>query len=471
MANSETKKKFSIMGSLLNPYVLIAIMIVIAAVATYVVPAGLFDRVVSEATGKTVIDPDSFRFVEQTPVNLLQVFGAIPQGLINNAQIIFFVFIIAGSFEVLNSTGFTTAFVSMVIKKCEGREKLIFPIIITILAFLSGTIGMAEEVIVFIPIIMTLCKSMGYDELVAVGLAYCGVRSGHINGLMNPFTVGVAQSYAELPMYSGLGFRVAWCVVTIAITTFFVYRYAMRIKSDPTRSLMYGTAQEHELLDTESISQFTGTHKILGILMLATFALVIFGVSVYHWYLDELAAIFLAFGILSGVIGRLAPEELVGRFIDGAKNIMNGALIVGVAGGIVVLMEQGQIIDTIVYYSTNALRHLPKLLAVNGMYVFQWLLNLVIPSGSAQAATTMPIIVPMSDILGINRQVAVTAFHLGSGVPDLLTPACGPLMAVLAVAKVPFDKYIKWVMPILISWSILGFACVTMAQLINYGPF
>ena len=133
MANNETKKKFSIMGSLLNPYVLIAIMIVIAAVATYVVPAGLFDRVVSEATGKTVIDPDSFRFVEQTPVNLLQVFGAIPQGLINNAQIIFFVFIIAGSFEVLNSTGFTTAFVSMVIKKCEGREKLIFPIIITIL--------------------------------------------------------------------------------------------------------------------------------------------------------------------------------------------------------------------------------------------------------------------------------------------------------------------------------------------------
>lgn len=470
MGNNETKK-FDWSANLLNPYVLIAMMIVIAATATYLVPAGVYERVVSDITGKMVIAPDTFHFVEQNPVNLLDIFGSVPQGMINNAQIIFFVLLIAGAFEILNSTGFTTALVGMVVRKCTGREKLIFPVIITIFAFLSGTIGMAEEVIVFIPIILTLCKSMGYDELVAVGLTYCGVRSGHIHGLMNPFTVGLAQSYAELPMYSGLGFRVGWCVITIAITTFFVYRYAMKVKSDPSKSLMHGIEQEHDLLDVESVSEFTATHKTLGALMVGTFALIIFGVYKYGWYLDELAAIFLAFGIVAGIVGRLSPSEIVSRFIDGAKNILGGALIVGVAGGIVVLMREGQIIDSIVFYTANALSDLPKLLAVNGMYVFQWLLNLLIPSGSAQAATTMPIVVPLSDILEINRQVAVSAFTLGSGVPDLLTPACGPLMAALAVAKVPYNIYLKWVMPILISWSLLGFVCISMAQMINYGPF
>ena len=330
---------------------------------------------------------------------------------------------------------------------------------------------MAEEVIVFIPIIMTLCKSMGYDELVAMGLAYCGIRAGHINGLMNPFNVGIAQSYAELPMYSGLAYRVFWCVITIAVTAYFINRYATKIKADPTKSLMYGTDLEHELADPDEMGEITTTHKILGLLLLSTFGLVIYGVYQYKWYLDELAAVFLAFGILAGIIGGLTPARLANTFIQGAKNILGGALIVGVAGGILVILKEGQIVDSIIYYCTNMLSEMPKLLAVNGMYMFQWLLNLVIPSGSAQAATTMPIMVPISDILGINRQIAVTAFHYGDGVTNLLTPACGPLMAALAVAKVPFDKWLKWVVPILISWTLIGFAAVTVSQLINYGPF
>ncbi len=468
---SKQREKFRLIKDLLNPYVLIVIMIVIAALATYVIPAGLYDYVVSEINGKTVVDPTSFHLVAQSPVGLMQLFSSVSQGLINNAQIIFFVFIIAGAFEVLNSTGFTTSLVGMAIKKCAGKEKLIFPIIIIVLSILAGTIGMAEEVIVFIPIIMTLCKSMGYDELVAMGLAYCGIRAGHINGLMNPFNVGIAQSYAELPMYSGLAYRVFWCVITIAVTAYFINRYATKIKADPTKSLMYGTDLEHELADPDEMGEITTTHKILGLLLLSTFGLVIYGVYQYKWYLDELAAVFLAFGILAGIIGGLTPARLANTFIQGAKNILGGALIVGVAGGILVILKEGQIVDSIIYYCTNMLSEMPKLLAVNGMYMFQWLLNLVIPSGSAQAATTMPIMVPISDILGINRQIAVTAFHYGDGVTNLLTPACGPLMAALAVAKVPFDKWLKWVVPILISWTLIGFAAVTVSQLINYGPF
>lgn len=470
---AEKQKKWNsqkFIKNFLDPYVLIAFMIVLAAIATYLVPAGMFDRVVSEINGKTVVDPTTFRFVEQTPVNLMQILQSVLQGMINNAQIIFFVLIIAGSFEVLNSTGFTSSMVGVVINKCAGREKMIFPIIITVLSFLAGTIGIAEEVIVFVPILLSLSKSMGYDELVAVGLAYLGIRAGHINGLMNPFNVGIAQSYAELPMYSGLGYRVIWCVITIIITTYFIYRYAMKIKADPSKSLMYGSNIEHESIQTLDVT-FTTTHKILGALLLATFAGVIFGVYKYQWYLGELGAMFLGFGILTGVISRMAPAELVNNFITGAKNILGGALIVGVAGGILVILQEGQIVDTIIYYSTNALRDMPKLIAVNGMYMFQWLLNILIPSGTAQAATTMPIMIPISDILGINRQIAVTAFCYGDGVTNLLTPACGPLMATLAVAKVPYDKWLKWVAPVLVAWTMIGFVSVTVAQLINYGPF
>lgn len=467
------KSKESFWERILNAYVLIFIIIIFAAILTYIVPAGNFERFVNPETNKTMVNPDSFAFAASTPVGLFQVLSSIPSGLINASEIIFFVFIIAGAFEVLNKSGFTVALVGLILQKFKGRDKILFPIIVITLSFLSATIGMAEEVIIFVPILLALSKSLGYDELVAAGLAYCGIRAGHINGMMNPFNVGIAQGFAELPLYSGLGYRTIWCIITIIVTTAIIYRYACKIKKDPRRSLMYGVNLEdtENSVDFSSIQHFTNTHKVLGVTLFLTFGLTIYGVTTYGWYLKELAALFLGFGLIVGIISRFPANEISDAFLEGAKNILNGALIVGVAGGILVILKEGQIVDSIVFYASSLLQGLPKVLAANGMYVFQWVLNLIIPSGSAQAATTMPIMIPLADVLGINRQVAVTAFHYGDGVTNLLTPACGPLMACLAVAKVPYQKWLKWVVPMLLAWTLIGFASVTVAQLINLGPF
>ncbi|WP_130862526.1 YfcC family protein [Bacilliculturomica massiliensis] len=466
-------QKKNVWENILNAYVLIAILIVVSAVVTYVVPAGTYERVVDAVTNKTVIDPQSFQFVENTPVGVMDTLLSIPRGMQEAGSIIFFVFIVAGAFEVLNRTGFTEAFVNVTLRKFAGKEKILFPIVVTVLSFFAATMGMAEEVVIFIPILLALSKSLGYDELVAAGLAYCGIRAGHINGMMNPFNVGIAQSFAELPLYSGLWYRSIWCVITIAATSVILWRYAVKIKADPTKSLMYGVNQDWDTVDLRQLenSKFTRTHKILGVALLAVFALIIFGVMKYGWYLDEIAALFLAFGVAVGLIARFQVSDIAEQFLSGARSVLAGALVIGMARGILVVLQEGQIIDTIVYYAAELLSGTPKVIAANGMYVFQWLLNLIIPSGSAQAATTMPIMTPIADVLGINRQVAVTAFHYGDGVTNLLTPACGPLMTCIALAKVPYIKWLKWVVPMLIAWTLIGFAAVTGAQLINLGPF
>ncbi|WP_240842518.1 YfcC family protein [Acidaminobacter sp. JC074] len=471
--SEEVSGKSNLKQSLTHAYVILAVLIVACTLLTYIIPSGSFERVVHEATGKTVIDPSTFQYVDNSPVGLLGMLLAVPKGMKQVASIIFFIFIIGGAFEVLTQTGFTLAIVGHNIKKFQGKEWLLFPIIVIMLACLAATMGLAEEIIIFIPILMVLSKAMGGDELTAVGLAYCGARAGHINGMLNPFSLGTAQSFAELPLYSGLWYRSIWFVITIIVTTIIVYRYTMKIKRNPEKSIMYNPNKPsgQDDIDFSKIPDYTRTHKILGLALVASLALTVFGVFKYGWYINEIAAVYLGFGILFGLIARFPAHKIADYFLIGAKNIAFGALIVGVARGLLVVLQDGQVLDTITHFSANLLSGAPKLIAVNGMYVFQWILNILIPSGSGQAATTMPLMIPISDILEINRQVTVTAFHYGDGVTNILTPTSGALMACLAVGKVPYSKWVKWVVPMLVAWSIIGFSAVTIAQMINLGPF
>lgn len=454
-----------------NAYVLIFGIIIACALLTYIIPAGVFDRVIDPNTGKTVVDPTTFKYVERNPATLFNILKSIPLGMKEAASIIFFVFIVAGSFEVLSSTGFTEASIGVLLRKYQGKEQILFPMIITALAIGAATFGMAEETIIFVPILVALSKAMGYDSMVAVALAYGGIRAGHINGMINPFSVGIAQGLSELPLYSGLWFRSIFFVLTIIFTSIVILRYAKKIKMDPTKSLMYGIESDDYDVDFSTIPEFTTKYKILGLSVLGLLTLLIYGVYQYGWYLNEIAALFFGFGIFVGLVARMSSDEIATQYIKGAKGIVFGALIIGFARGILVVLEGGLILDTIIMKASEVLNTLPPVVAANGMYVFQWLLNIVVPSGSGQAATTMPIMVPIADLLGINRQVAVTAFHYGDGVTNLITPASGPLMAVLAMAKVPFEKWVKWVIPLLVGWTIIGFVAVTFAQIINLGPF
>ncbi|HYE82766.1 MAG TPA: AbgT family transporter [Clostridia bacterium] len=464
------KIKFSVPHTI----VILMILVLIVTALTYIVPAGSYDRVKNTATGRTVVDAASFKYVDPSPVSPLKMFQCIPKGFQQASSIIFFLLIIGGSFEIINRTRMTEAGIARVIKKLEKRKMLLFPALITLFALGASTFGMAEETIIFIPIIASICVALGYDVMLAAAICFCGVRVGTMCGMMNPFTIGVAQGISELPLYSGLGFRTIMLIIGIIITSAYVMWYAGRIKKNPEKSIMYGVNAEGSIetqIDFDNIPEYTKRHNLILLIVIIGFTAMIFGVIKLKWYIDEIAAVFLATGIIAGFVGGFKPNDMAKYFISGAQQLVLAALVVGTARSVLVVMTEGQIIDTIINYTVNGLQNLPTLAAANGMYVIQSFLNLLIPSGSGQAATSMPIMVPIADMMGINRQVAVLAYHLGDGVTNLINPGDGALMASLSIVGIPFEKWLKWVIPLAVIWTIFGFITVSIGHLMQFGPF
>lgn len=465
------KKRFTVP----HTYVLLFIIIIIAAILTYIVPAGAFEKVEDPNTGRMVIDVDSFEYKESTPVSFFDVFKGVHTGMKNASAIIFFIFILGGAFEIIQRTGVIDAGINKVLGSFSKQKNLLIVIIVFIFSIFGGTIGMAEEVIIFIPITMALFHKLGYDKIVGAGTVILGSRIGFTAGLMNPFTVGVAQGIAELPLFSGLGYRIIWYVALLIVSLWYMLRYAKKIEGDPTASVLYGH-KDYELHGAEDdntgeLLEFTKTHMFVSLVVVVGFGIMLFGILKYGWYMTEIAGIFLAIGIIAGLVGRLSLNTIAERFVAGAKELTYGALVVGVAASVLVMLEKGQIVDTIIHSAGSGLNKLPKVLAANGMYAFQLLLNVLIPSGSGQAATTMPIMAPLADMLGITRQTAVLAFHYGDGFTNMVSPTNGTMMASLAVAGISFERWIKWMGPLFIVWVGIGVASITIATLIGLGPF
>lgn len=454
-----------------HTYALLFLMIIMAVAMTYFVPAGSYDRVKDPNTGRTVVDPESFHYVEQTPVHPFGAFEAVHEGMVKAGDIVFFIFIIGGAFTIIRKTGVMDAGIHKVFVKFGNRQNLILILIMFLFSILGGTIGMAEEVIVFIPPAVLLCRQFGLDEMVGLAVTMIGARVGFTTGLMNPFTVGVAQGISELPLYSGLGYRIIWYVVIFVITTAYILRYAKKIKVDPLQSIMADYDEGGREVIAQEFPEFTKVHSVILAWILVCFGAMFWGIFKQGWYMRELAALFLLMGIGAGVLGRMGMNEISRAFVEGTKDLAFAALVCGVARAILVVLEQGQIVDTIIHGSASMLVGLPTMVAANMMYVFQLLLNFLIPSGSGQAMTTMPIMAPLADVLGITRQTAVLAFHYGDGFTNLVAPTLGSLMAALAVANVPFDRYLKWVMPLLFLWIGVGLLSVSIATVIRLGPF
>ncbi len=453
-------------------YALLFIVIIIAAILTYIVPAGEYERFVDEETGRTLVDPASFEFVDPEPVGFLDIFEAVQLGMIDAANIVFFIFIIGGAFGIIAATGAIDAGLGAAVKKLSGKDKILLIAIVILFSIGGGTFGMAEETLVFIPIGVMLAKRLGYDAMVGLAIVSLGARVGFGAGLLNPFNVGVAHGIAELPLFSGLQFRLFWYAVILIATIVFILRYAAKVKADPSKSYLAGMDNDNDYeVDETKIPDFTRTHAtVLGAVVVG-FIILIYGVFSLGWYINELAAIFLAIGVIAGLIGKLGINGTAKSFVTGARDITFGALIVGLARGILIVMEQGLIIDTIIFAGGTWLGYFPGVIAANGMLVFQTLLNILIPSGSGQAAATMPIMAPISDLAGITRQTAVLAYHYGDSITNLISPTVGTLMAGLAIANVPFARYARWVFPLVLIWLIIGMAAVTTAVFIGYGPF
>lgn len=460
-----TKKSFKIP----HTYVILCTIIIIATIASYIVPPGVYNRAKDERTGRTLADPQSYHHVERTAVSPFNMFKAIPEGMIDAADIVFFIFICGGVFTVLQATGAIDSGLSKAIIALRGNEKLLIPATMFLFSLMGATMGMSEEVIVFIPIGVALAKAVGFDDIVAVSMLSTGAAIGFSSGVANPFTVGVAQSIAELPLFSGWQFRLIGYFFLYASAVWYTLNYANKVKRDPTKSLMYGVEQQgggHETKNFDDIV-FTGTHKLVLAIIVAFLAFMLYGVMEKGYYIIELATIFLAMGIIGGLVGKLSPSDIARNFVRGCADITFGALVVGISRGILMVLQEGQIIDTIIHGLATLVSPLPGGVAAMGMFWVQSVINFFIPSGSGQAATTMPIMTPLADMIGLTRQTAVMAFHYGDGFSNSIIPTSASLMGVLAMAKVPYEKWVKFIAPLMVIWTVIGSAMCFIAAVIK----
>lgn len=457
MGMEQARKKKKKIWGIPHTYAIIFSIIILATIATYFVPAGEYERI--EVDDREVVVENSYAKVEQQPVSFFEMFTAVPQGMQEGARIIFYIFIVGGAFGIIQKTGAIESGVHTLVQKMKDSGILLIPMSMIIFSILGFTTGMSEETLIFVPIGIAISRALGYDALVGTAMVSMGAASGFIGGMMNPFTVGVAQEIAEVQLFSGIGFRsvVYVFIITAAIT--YVMRYAMKVKNDPTKSILYDlqkNKKDIEVKEQYTFEKFNIRHALV-LLSLATGILVnMYGVFQLDWFLDELAANFLMIGLLSGLIGGLGVNKTFDALVDGMKLVAFGALIVGFARTILVVLESGVIIDSVVYALVQFISNLPQALNAIGMFVVQVIVNFFIPSGSGQAATTMPVMVPISDLLGMERQVAVLAFQYGDAITNSIIPTSAALMGYLAIAGIPYAKWVKFIWKLILIWLVIA---------------
>ena len=455
-----------------HTYVIICGFVILMAILTYVIPAGSYSTVFNEEIGKDVIDPNSFEYVEKSPVSLLSLLTSVTLGMQGVGDVIFFVFIIGGSMEIINATGAIEHGVGTLARN-KFMGKFFIPVFAFVFGLMGATFGASDELVVFAPIGVAVAHAFGYDALTGLSAVTLGAACGFNAGFLNPFSTGVAQSIAELPMYSGIELRIVVFVIMFAVTVWYIMRYAKKVKADPKASIVYGCRCETEKEDVD-ISQIAKMGKrdvAIMLLFVAGIIFMVYGVFNWEWYIDEMSGIFIAVGVIAGIIGGLNLNKIANTFVEGAASLTFGAPVTGFAKAIVIVMEEGQIMDTIIHALSQAVIALPTGISVVGMFIVQIIVNFFIPSSTGQAATIMPIMIPLSDIVQVTRQTAVLCFQFGDGFSNSIIPTSTVLMSYLAVTKVPYNKWFKFIWPLMLIWICIGAVILIAANLINYGPF
>lgn len=455
-----------------NPMIILIVFLLIAAIATYIIPAGSFDRIADETTGYETVDPDSYHRVEQNPIKPFDVFKSFHKGLSGSASLIFFILIVGGSLQVIQDTGAIDIGLKNLIKRFAGRENLLLIMILLSFGVLSCFAACSEEFLAFMPLIYTVCLALGLDSMVAAFLVLGASSIGYCGGMTNAFTVGVAQNIAGLPVFSGMGYRTIVFIVFEIVSLVWICLYANKIKKNPEKSLMHDIDNQYRTeLDLSEIPPMTTRHKLVLLVFVLGVAVMVYGTLKEGFYLTEMSAVFVIITILSGLIGGLSGDRICDTFVKGVKDLVWVGLIMGICKALTNVLTDANIIDTIINAMARLLIGLPKSVAACGMFIVQDLINCVIPSGSGQAAVTMPLMVPLGDLLGINRQVNVLAFQFGDSLTNMVTPAGAKLMAGIAMCHIPYKKWMKFFLPCFILWVITACVLLIIATAINYGPF
>jgi uncharacterized ion transporter superfamily protein YfcC len=470
-----------------HAFALLTMVTALAAIATWVVPSGEYRRETRVVDGRerTVVVPGTFTHEPKaisfqgallggevpegmaTPVSLLGFLSAVPRGLEAAADIVFFIFLIGGTFGILQHTGTIPAAIRALLDRFGHSAPLLTVLIMLAIAIGGSTLGMGEEFIPLIPVFLVISNRLGYDRIYGLALVMLAADIGFAAATTNPFTVNIAQGIAELPFNSGLGLRLAFFALAMTITIAYVLRYGARIKANPAASLLAGDTEAMPE-DTFNNYQFTARHKLTLISCAGIFAVILWGVQARGWWINDMAGGFLLMGIVAAIACRLSLEESVRAYVHGLENMVVAALVVGFARAITVVLDDGHILDTLVHSAATALSDVPPYLAVEGMFLFQSTLNVLIPSGSGQAAVTMPLMVPLADVLGLTRQTAVLAFQFGDGLSNTIVPTSGMLMAMLALAKVPYSAWLRFTLPLFLMLSGLAAVFLVIAVAIGY---
>lgn len=503
---------------------------------TWFIPPGKYIEVKTESNGITKTEmvfyyqenlPDSYQAKVEPRMQTWQVFSALFKGFVKQSNIIIFILMIGGAFWIMNQSRaidigifaflkFTKKLEHNKILRSVGVDNIIIVLVMLMFSIFGAIFGMSEETIAFAIIIIPLSISMGYDSIIGVCMVYIAAHLGFAGAILNPFTIGIAQGLADIPLFSGIEYRIFSWVLINMVGIIFVLYYAKRIKRNPKLSPVYNEDdywRKREQADTTVIEYYTpkiawvvyfailatlavfsflypiskltignsiyklsiipistvlfailgfislrkSVHFFILLLLAYTILFLIVGVMGYGWYVMEIATLFMALGIASGMAINKSADEIAKLFLEGVKDILSAAIIVGLAGGIIVVLEDGGIIDSILYGLSKAMGNFGNVASVGVMYLIQTVINIVIPSGSAKAAITMPIMAPFSDLIGISRQATVMAFQFGDGFTNMITPTSGVLIAVLGVARIPYHKWVKWVWPLILMVVILGF--------------
>jgi uncharacterized ion transporter superfamily protein YfcC len=458
----------------------------ICSIFTYIVSSGTYERETIQVgtVERNVVIPGTYEELPKhispkgviigeevegkaSPVSFFGFLSAIPRGMEEAADIIFFIFIIGGVFGILQKTGTIMAFIQKLLEMFGHSANMLVIILMIAVSVGASTLGMGEEFLPLIPLFLVVSKKLGYDRVFGLGIVWLAAEAGFAAATTNPFTVNIAQGIAEIPLNSGMTFRLIFFVFALSITVIFLLRYGAKIKKDPSKSVMPDddfSLEEHSFEKVE----FKKEHLIILIIGAALFAFIIFAVQQFGWWISEMAGGFLLIGFSAIAISRMSLNNATKAFVKGMEDMVVAALVVGFARGVQVVLQDGQILDTIIYSAATQLSNFHQFIAAGGMLVFQTTLNFFIPSGSGQAAVTMPLMAPLSDLIGITRQTAVFAFTCGDGFSNMVIPTSGILMAVLAIAKVPYTKWLKFVLPLFVMLFMLSIVFLIIAVIIQY---
>ena len=447
-------------------YTVLFLLIALLAALTWVIPAGQYERSMNEEIGREVAVPGTYQVVEPNPQGFVDVMLAPTAGFYdpdsyaaNAIDVALFVLFLGGFLGVVNATGAIDTGIRSVMQRLKGREIWMIPILMVLFAIGGTTYGMAEETLAFYIILIPIIIAAGYDAVTGVAIILIGSGIGVLGSTINPFATVIASNAAGIPFTDGLMMRMVLLVGGLLICIAYVMRYAMRVKADPTRSVVARQLDAHRKVfldqkNDQAAATLSGIQKIVLIIFALTFAVMIWGVSSQDWWMANMGALFLGAAIIIGLVGRLGEKRLTGSFVDGARDLLGVALVVGLARGIVVIMEQGMIADTILHSAETSLGGLSELAFINLMFWIEVGMSFFVPSSSGLAVLSMPILAPLADFANVNRDLVVTAFQSANGLVNLINPTFAVVIGGLAIARVSYDRWLVFIWPLLLTLTL-----------------